>query len=65
MPVTLKELAERAKVHPSTVSRVVNHDPRLRIAPATRSTTRRSIACWEKRRGDLRVPSAELGAARV
>jgi LacI family transcriptional regulator len=37
MPVTLKELAARAKVHPSTVSRVVNHDPRLRIAPATRT----------------------------
>ena len=37
MPVTLKELAARARVHPSTVSRVVNHDPRLRIAPATRT----------------------------
>jgi LacI family transcriptional regulator len=37
MPVTLKELAARAKVHPSTVSRVANNDPSLRIAEATRS----------------------------
>jgi LacI family transcriptional regulator, galactose operon repressor len=37
MPVTLKELAARALVHPSTISRVANHDPSLRIAPATRS----------------------------
>lgn len=36
MPVTLKDLAARARVHPSTVSRVVNQDPGLRIAPATR-----------------------------
>jgi LacI family transcriptional regulator len=37
VPVTLKELAARAKVHPSTVSRVVNQDPSLRIAAATRA----------------------------
>jgi LacI family transcriptional regulator len=37
MQVTLKELAARAKVHPSTVSRVANNDPKLRIAQATRS----------------------------
>ncbi len=37
MPVTLKELAARAQVHPSTISRVANNDPGLRIAPATRS----------------------------
>src|ERR1700674_963022 len=37
MPVTLKELAVRAQVHPSTISRVANNDPSLRIAPATRS----------------------------
>jgi LacI family transcriptional regulator len=37
MPVTLKELAARALVHPSTISRVANNDPSLRIAPATRS----------------------------
>src|SRR5438128_11018623 len=36
MPVTLKELAARAQVHPSTVSRVANNDPSLRIAQATR-----------------------------
>jgi LacI family transcriptional regulator len=37
MPVTLKELAARANVHPSTISRVANNDPSLRIAQATRS----------------------------
>src|ERR1700694_3885984 len=37
MPVTLKELAARANVHPSTVSRVANNDPSLRIASNTRS----------------------------
>ncbi len=37
MPATLKELAARAGVHASTVSRVANQDPRLRIAPATRA----------------------------
>jgi LacI family transcriptional regulator len=36
MPITLKELAVRAEVHPSTVSRVANNDPGLRIASATR-----------------------------
>ena len=36
MPTTLKELATRAHVHPSTISRVANHDPGLRISPATR-----------------------------
>jgi LacI family transcriptional regulator len=36
MPVTLKELAARAQVHPSTISRVANRDPGLRIAPVTR-----------------------------
>src|ERR1700674_5448985 len=35
MPVTLKELAARGQVHPSTISRVANHDPKLRIAPPT------------------------------
>jgi LacI family transcriptional regulator len=37
MPVTLKELAVRAKVHPSTISRVANNDPGLRIASSTRA----------------------------
>src|SRR3979411_1506751 len=36
MPVTLKQLAARAHVHPSTISRVANPDPGLRIAPVTR-----------------------------
>jgi LacI family transcriptional regulator len=35
-PVTLKELALRANVHASTISRVANNDPGLRIAAATR-----------------------------
>src|SRR5260370_34340345 len=37
VPATRNELAGRAKVHPSTVSRVVNQDPQLRIGPATRA----------------------------
>jgi LacI family transcriptional regulator len=37
MPVTLKELAVLANVHPSTISRVANNDPGLRIATATRT----------------------------
>lgn len=36
MPITLKELAHRAGVHPSTISRVANNDPRLRISPDKR-----------------------------
>ncbi|MDQ6710121.1 MAG: LacI family transcriptional regulator [Candidatus Dormibacteraeota bacterium] len=37
MPVTLKDLAARAGVHASTISRVANSDPSLRISAATRS----------------------------
>jgi LacI family transcriptional regulator len=37
MQVTLKELAMRANVHPSTISRVANNDPGLRIAAETRA----------------------------
>ncbi len=37
VPITLKELAVRAGVHPSTVSRVANNDPGLRVSAATRS----------------------------
>jgi LacI family transcriptional regulator len=35
--VTLKELAARAGVHPSTISRVVNNDPVLRVSAETRA----------------------------
>jgi LacI family transcriptional regulator len=37
MPITLKELAAQTGVHPSTVSRIVNDDPALRVSPATRA----------------------------
>ena len=37
MPITLKELAAKAGVHPSTVSRIVNDDPGLRVSPETRA----------------------------
>jgi LacI family transcriptional regulator len=37
MPVTLKQLADRVGLHPSTISRVANNDPGLRISPATRT----------------------------
>jgi LacI family transcriptional regulator len=37
VPITLKELAGRAGVHPSTVSRVANNDPGLRVSAATRA----------------------------
>ena len=36
MRVTLKELARQAGVHPSTISRIVNDDPRLRVSEDTR-----------------------------
>ena len=36
-PITLKDLAARAGVHPSTVSRVVNNDPVLRVSAETRA----------------------------
>jgi len=34
---TLKNLAARAGVHPSTISRVVNNDPLLRVSAETRA----------------------------
>src|SRR5437870_12767773 len=37
IPVTIKHLADRVGVHPSTISRVANHDPALHISPATRT----------------------------
>src|SRR6202171_563858 len=40
MPITLKELAKEAGVHPSTGSRIVNDDPRLRVSPETRARVR-------------------------
>lgn len=36
-PVTLRELANHLGVHPSTVSRVLNGDPQVRISDATRA----------------------------
>jgi LacI family transcriptional regulator len=36
VPITLKDLARRAGVHPSTISRVANNDPRLRISSEKR-----------------------------
>jgi LacI family transcriptional regulator len=36
-PVTLRQLAQRAGVNPSTVSRVLNRDPHIRISAATRA----------------------------
>ncbi len=43
MRVTLKELARQAGVHPSTVSRIVNDDPGLRVAPETRRRVKRLL----------------------
>lgn len=40
MRTTLKQLAARAGVHPSTISRVANHDPNLRISAGTRDRIR-------------------------
>jgi LacI family transcriptional regulator len=37
MQITLKELAAKAGVHPSTISRIVNKDPALRVSSATRA----------------------------
>src|SRR4030088_3642580 len=37
MPITLKELAAQSGVHPSTVSRIVNDDPGLRVSAETRA----------------------------
>jgi len=37
MTVTLKDLALRAGVHPSTISRLANGDPRARVSPETRA----------------------------
>jgi LacI family transcriptional regulator len=49
MQVTLKELAARARVHPSTISRVANNDPKLRIAPETRSRIEALLKATEYR----------------
>lgn len=35
MTVTLNDLALRAGVHPSTISRLANGDPRARVPPET------------------------------
>ncbi len=41
--MTLKELARQAGVHPSTISRIVNNDPRLRVSPETRSRVKKLL----------------------
>jgi LacI family transcriptional regulator len=43
MPITLKELAAQSGVHPSTVSRIVNDDPGLRVSAATRARVKRLL----------------------
>ena len=43
MPITLKELAVQSGVHPSTVSRIVNNDPRLRVSAETRARVKRLL----------------------
>lgn len=43
MRVTLKELARQAGVHPSTISRIVNDDPGLRVSDETRTRVRRLL----------------------
>ncbi len=43
MPITLKELAAQSGVHPSTVSRIVNNDPGLRVSAATRARVKRLL----------------------
>src|SRR3982074_2599267 len=43
MPITLKELAAKSGVHPSTVSRIVNDDPQLRVSAATRARVKELI----------------------
>ncbi len=49
MPVTLKEVADRAGVNPSTVSRVINEDPNLSIREETRNRILRAIEELEYR----------------
>jgi LacI family transcriptional regulator len=43
MPITLKELAAQSGVHPSTVSRIVNDDPGLRVSAETRARVKRLL----------------------
>ncbi|MCL4515946.1 MAG: LacI family transcriptional regulator [Firmicutes bacterium] len=43
MPATIKEVAERAGVNPSTVSRVINEDPKLSIREETRNRILQAI----------------------
>lgn len=42
--VTLKEVARRAGVHPATVSKVLNHDPHVRVSGETRERIRQVAA---------------------
>jgi len=43
MPITLKELAAKSGVHPSTVSRIVNDDPQLRVSAETRARVKELV----------------------
>jgi len=65
MPVTLKDLAARAHVHPSTVSRVANNDPGLRIAATTRTRIETLLRELNLRTGRFTSPHLESMNERI